>query len=534
MIGSKTLASVTLLFAVVAAAIALGSFAPEHLAARGARTLLLVGAFGVVVGTLVFRFWRFGERSSHYFRWTTDTEAWDLTEGHFLGGDQRRIVIGENRDGEAYDFSPAARLVLSIVIASVLALAAIGSRAIEQISEAYERASNATATFCPAEEEEKAPLKDANEPGCELVRRAYALGYAKSLGDCARTKGKDEPGVAARLVCTRRQRDEPLLHYSWRLLAGFFGNLNRTARPGYFKQSLQDFRRRSARLASLRRAEGEILTSAPHAAHHIWTNLPDPKDGAFEETTCTSRYLKLPHRPEPPPGGTRASKVFEQVLAQLLFEATYDNAAGHCREYHVHWGAPPDSCARLAAKPDSFLDASGALADVKVTLDRFRVASDLAPLGGPKPPDPSSFLSFSCYIEGDGPARTSTPFALAAFPGPRFSADMLRVLPSPPDATLFVDRYDAVARLLVNGFHYGSFMSEAGLEESSAAGLESTFASSDFLLTRAYELESIDLYLDPGWIKNRPDLLEVYPYGRHLKNYVEVFRRQYRQQRGRL
>ena len=532
MIGAKTLASITLLVAVVAAAFALGSFAPEHLAARGPRTLVLVGCFGVVVGTLVFRFWRFGEDSRHYFRWTSESIGWSVSEGHFLGGDRRRIVIGENRDGEAFDFSPRVRHLMSILIASVLGLAAIGSRALEQLGGAYERAASATSTFCPEEEEKKGPTKDPNEPGCELVRRAYALGYAKSLGDCA--PKKSEPGVAARLICTRRQRDEPLLHYSWRLLAGFFGNLNRTARPGYFKQSLADFRRRSSRLASLRRAEGEILTSAPHASHHIWTNLPDPKDGAFEETTCTNRYLRLPHRPDPPPGAARASKVLEQVLAQLLFEATYANAAGHCREYHVHWGAPADACERLVTKPEAFLQASHALDDVNVTLERYRVASDLASLGGPKPPEPASFVSFSCYLEGDGPERTSAPFALPSFPGHRFTAEKLRVAPSPPDAALYVDRYDAVARLLVSGFHYGSFLSEAGLEQATAGGLESAFAGSDFLLTRAYELESIDIYLDPGWIAKRPDLLEVYPYGRHLKNYVEMFRRQYRRERGRL
>jgi hypothetical protein len=421
------------------------------------------------------------------------------------------------------------------VIASVLALAAIGSRAFEQLGGAYDRAASATSSFCPEEETEKPPARDPNEPGCELVRRAYALGYAKSLGQCAKTRGTNEPGVAARLVCTRRQRDEPLLHYSWRLMTGFFGSLNRTARPGYFKQSLQDFRRRSSRLASLRRAEEEILTSAPHASHHIWTNLPDPKDGSFEETTCTGRYLRLPHRPEPPaPGGPRASKVFEQVLAQLLFEATYDDAAGHCREYHVHWGAPPDACERLVAKPEAFLEASAALPDIRATLERYRVASDLTALGGAKPADPASFLSFSCYIEGDGPERTSRAFSLAAADGRRFTAEKLRVPASPPEATLYVDRYEAVARLLVNGFHYGSFLSEAGLEQTSGGALESAFASSDFLLTRAYELESIDLYLDPGWLATRPDLLDVYPYGRHLKNYVEVFRRQYRRERGRL
>jgi hypothetical protein len=530
-IGSKTLASVTLLVLIVGAAIALGSFVPEHLAARGSRTLLLVGFFGVVVGTLVFRFWRFGQPSRHYFRWTTETVAWDVSEAHFLGGERRRIVIGENREGEAFDLSPRVRHVMSVVVASLLALAAIGSRALEQLDAAYERAASATSTFCPEEEAKKAPVRDPNEPGCELVRRAYALGYAKTLGACA--PKKDEPGIAARLVCTRRQHDEPLLHYSWRLLAGFVSNLHRTTRPGYFKQSLQDFRRRSSRLTSLRHAEEEVLTSAPHASHHIWTNLPDPKDGAFEEATCTSRYLRLPHRPDPPPGRARASIVFEDVLAQLLFEATYDGAAGHCREYHVHWGAPSDACERLVADPQAFLKASSALDDVKETLERHRVASDLASLGEPKPPDPSSFVSFSCYLDGQALLRTSTPFALA---GHAFTAEKIGVLPSPPDAPLYVDRYDAVARLLVSGFHYGNFLSEAGLDlaSSGSAGLESSFASSDFLLARAYELESIDLYLDPGWIANRPDLLEVYPYGRHLKNYIEVFRRQYRRERGRL
>ena len=34
-------------------------------------------------------------------------------------------------------------------------------------------------------------------------------------------------------------------------------------------------------------------------------------------------------------------------------------------------------------------------------------------------------------------------------------------------------------------------------------------------------------------IADRPDLLEVYPYQRHLKNYVQMFRRQYRRERGR-
>jgi hypothetical protein len=280
------------------------------------------------------------------------------------------------------------------------------------------------------------------------------------------------------------------------------------------------------------RSEQQMLASAPHASHHIWTNLPDPGDGASRPTACAAHFARLPHRPTPPPGPTQASQVFEHVLGQLVFEGTYDAPAGNCREYHVHWGAPADACQRLAASPEAYLSADGALDDVRQTLTRYRVASDLTSLGSTKPPpDPSPFVTFHCYIEGQGAGRASVPLSLD---GVRLTADELRVAPSAPDTVLYVDRYDAVARLLANGFHYGHLLSEAGLDEGSAAGLEASFAGPDMLVTRLYELESIDIYLDPGWLLHRPDLLEVYPYERHLRNYVQVFRRQYRLQAGRL
>ncbi len=527
MIGTKSIGIVALLVAVLAAAAALGILAPDRLAARGFDTLLLVGAFGVVVGTSMFRFWRLGEKSEHYLRSTTESAPWDVSEAHFLGGSDRwRIVVGENRDGEARDLSHAARWLSSVAIAFLVALAASDARAFEKLGRASQGGGLSMASsYCPDEEEAKPPPRDANEPGCELIRRAYALGYAKTLGECAPKKEASEKDK--RGPCAKRQRDEPLLHYSWRLLTSFWGGMSK-ATAG------KDFERpRFQHLPSLLKEEGEVLTSAPHAAHHVWTNLPDPKDGAFEEATCASRYSRLPHRPTPPPGDTRASKVFEHVLAQLLFEGTYDDTAGHCGEYHVHWGAPLDACKRLAAAPEAFLAETSALESVRATLRRYDVAKDLASIGEPKPAaDPGSFVTFHCYVEGDGATeRTSTPFSLG---GRAFAAEALRVAPSPANAALYIDRYDAVARLLVKGFHYGSLLSEAGLEQGTSAGLEPSFAGSDFLLTRLYELESIDIYLDPGWLANRPDLLDVYPYERHLKNYVQVFRRQYRRATGRL
>src|SRR4051794_15630712 len=85
------------------AAAAFGIVSPERLVTQGSGTLLWSGVFGVVVGTAMFRFWRLDQASAHYFRWTTEPAAWDVREAHFFGRDKRRIVLGENTEGEAFD-----------------------------------------------------------------------------------------------------------------------------------------------------------------------------------------------------------------------------------------------------------------------------------------------------------------------------------------------------------------------------------------------------------------------------------------------
>lgn len=529
MIGAKTLATIALFVAALAAALAFGVLAPERLVARGAGTLFLAGLFGLVVGTLAYHFGRLGDKSRHYFRWSSDATPWETNEGTFLGGDDRRITIGENR-GEAFDLPPRAQHALAIGVCLLVALGCIDARAVELLARFQKRLDTPGATWCPDPNVAPPPVDDPNVPGCELMRRAYALGYAKSLGECAPRQLRSEVAAAP---CLRRQRDEPLFHFGWRLLDGFWTRLRQTSSAAYFGRARRDFDDRLGRLGSLRSVERQVLASAPHAAHHLFTNLPDPGDGAFSTVSCADRYRWMAHRPTPPPGALRPSRVFEHVLAQLLFESRYEPAAGYCREYHVHWGAPPDACARLAADPERFLASTGALDSVRAVLERRRVASELVALRAQAPPpEAERVISFSCYVEGDGKEESSQAFTLA---GERFTASALRVPPSPADAVLFVDRYDAVARLLVKGFHYGRLLSDAGLAEgASSPALAASFAGREFLLARLYELDSIDLYVEPGFLATRPDLLEVYPYQRHLRNYVETFRRQYLQGRGRL
>jgi hypothetical protein len=479
----------------------------------------------------MFRFWNLGLPSRHAFRFRNDASPFEPGEGHFLGGARQRITLGDN-PGDAFELPPRVQHAAYVAVALLLALGCIDARALDLLGRFQRRGATESSTYCPEGEAQPATAAfDPNAPGCELVRRAVALGYASSLGDCEPKKPELQSGG----VCNRRRRDEPPFHYAWRLLDGFWSRLRTSAGAGWFDKSRHEFRDRASHLGALRSAERQVLASAAHASHHIWTNLPDPGDGAFRAQTCADRYRWLAHRPTPPAGDKQASKVFEHVVAQLLFESRYEPAAGYCREYHVHWAAPADACERLAQAPEAFLAQSSALGEIRAVLDRQRLGRELASIGAGVAPkdalDPAAFVSFQCYVEGDGAARTSTAFTLA---GHRFSAETLRVRPSPRDAALFVDRYDAVARLLVHGFHYGRLLSEAGLADGDGAGLAGSFAGRDFLLTRLYELDSLDLYLDPGWLAGRPDLLEVYPYQRHLRNFVQTFRRQYRQERGRL
>jgi hypothetical protein len=328
------------------------------------------------------------------------------------------------------------------------------------------------------------------------------------------------------MVCTLRQRDEPAAHYAWRLLGGFGTTVSGYLDPAWFGQQKAELVAKLGKLDSIRGAQRQVLSSAPHSAHHVWVTLPDPGTGSFGEN-CADRYRELQPRPEPK-GDPAASQVFEHVLAQLLFESRYEPPAAYCREVTVHWGAPEDACRRLAKSPDEFLAESGALPTVRAVLDRWRSGTQQRAL------DPRAFVSFSCWVEKPGsatPQRWSAPVKLD---GLEFAAEELTVAPSPAGSTLYVDRYEAVASLLTRGFHYGALLSEAALEQGVGEGLEPTFSATDHRLSRLFGLEAVDLYLKPGWISKRGDLLEVYPYQLHLKNYVKVFRGQYRRERGRL
>jgi hypothetical protein len=497
---------------------------------RGTGSLFLSGCFAIVVGTLMFRFWRLGERSFHAFRFTREAERWEEEEEIAVVRKHGSGIAVAGESG-AFELSPWAMHIACVAIALLLAFLCMDQRTIELLRRFERNVTAATSSYCPEREVLK-PSEDPNAPGCALIRRAYALGYAASLGDCEPKIIAQKRGVS---ICTLRQRDEPLMHYAWRLFDRFLVSAGAHASSAYADKLSREFDERIGRLDALESAELQILTTAPHASHHIFTNLPEPPHPAFGAETCADRYRWLSHRPGH--GGQdegTASRIFEHIFAQLLFESRYAPASGYCREYHVHWGSPNDVCKRLTADPEAVLDALGALPSIRAALERYRLGKKLEAIAVRQVPlEPSAFLSFDCYVEDDAspPERSSTPFSLD---GVTLSAEQMRTKPAREGSRLYTDRYDAVAKLLVRGFHYGALLSEAGLERGDASGLERSLEQNDFLLTRLYGLESFDIYLEPGFLADRPDLLDVYPYQLHLRNYVATFRRQYELEKGRL
>src|SRR4051812_41619065 len=132
-----------------------------------------------------------------------------------------------------------------------------------------EGSSSARGASCAEPKAQEAPRAedDPSVPGCALIRRAFELGYAKSLGHCAETKR----AVEETQICTLRQRDEPYLHYAYRLLSRFGGRVRQATTASALAGLRHDFEEKVDHLADRYDRQRQVMATAPHASHHIWT-----------------------------------------------------------------------------------------------------------------------------------------------------------------------------------------------------------------------------------------------------------------------
>lgn len=557
MIGVKSIAVVVIAGGAVAAGIAGGALSLAHFEELTLASAFAIGLFASLAGALVGFAARPGVRSraAVVVRGGRPGLAVDLPAAHPEVRElpplvQRALLVGAFACLGLVTFTSDA----TARIASVPADLAAPSRAEYCLPEPAEPAA-APAPVAP-------PPPPVDQAGCALVKRAFALGYAKSLGSCAPRAAPVAPAPAAkpaaREVCDRRQLDEPFLHYTWRRVLGTV----RGASPiDAARTRIHDVRTRVAYLDDLVADIRHSVTGTPHGSHHLWITLPDPHPRSAlhvftGEEPCASTFADLPLWPAwsatSPPGA-----IVEHVLGQLLFATRFGTPAS-CSDYTIHWDAPRDACARLAADPAGFLAAHDALAPIRAVLDRRRRQAALRRLALdlgqeptlPEPPPASSVVSVACLVVApntapafggralalDGEAVLLREASVGAVEGT--AAGPLELYTQLARLLAGVAPLDAPAAALPAAGAAPPAMPAAGTPGDPPRALEplEPLDAPDFPLARLEPLVAHDPFVDREVraLLARPEVVEVYPFDRHLHAFVEAFRRAYFAQRGRL
>ncbi len=536
-IGAKSITGFTLLVASTLTAVSLGRLRADYLAQLDPWTSFAVGAFAVVAARAVFHFGRLGQSSENFLRIGGADGARVEREDPFGQGPRRQpIWWRRTRAGLLQTAYVAIFLQVGLVTLDNRGVALLAALPAAFGPSSYE--------YCL---EEQAPEPEGPElAGCSLIRRAYELGYASDLGPCA---PKEEEVADA--VCDRRQLDEPYLHYAWRLLGARRADLLPDAREGV-QAALTKIDEQWEHLGDLVLAQRDPIARTPRASHHLFTNLPPPREDVvgrvvdvLDAAACDRRAMNMPPLVAVSEQTNASSSIVEHVVGHLLFNPAYPTVVGSCREFTIHWAASTDICDRLVEGPAGVLENDRTLAGVRTVMARYRralVTWELAGESGagpipPRPPPLKKIVSFQCFMVDRTSSSVATPVTsrTTTLHGHTLSVRLTRVAPFGADVRDQIGTFKHLSRLLAPGFGYGSLQSEQSLVEA-AAGLSvaKQFTNDRDLLSKLELLRETDIFLGHEWLDRRPDLLVVYPYHVHLNNFVEAFRRHYQHARTRL
>jgi hypothetical protein len=517
-IGLKSISAVAIAVVLVAIAAARGALGPAYLASLSGVSWFLIGLVASLACALIGVGWRFGVKS----------------RGAVALAGGRPALVDEAEGARELPGGVQRALVLAGMVA--ILLGALGNHAaarIVQLPDELEEPS--PSAYClPASLGDaiaklphvEPPKAEPTQAGCALVRRAVALGYAKSLGSCAPKPVQVEAAPTAQLeTCTRRRLDEPYLHYAARRLTDAFGKLGSTP-PGEAVSHREDeIRAHLDHAEDLMADVRHAITGTPHASHHLWIDLPDPHPRTLRERftgipRCSTRFADLPLWPT----SSDRSLLVEHVLGQLLFASRFGTPAS-CNDYTIHWDAPHDACAQLARDPLAFLARDGALASVRDVLDRRRRQLAIIELDrqlGRKPPvaPPAvpAIVSLQCLATDRAGKPTATTVTID---GEAIAVRDLHVPQIRTDADGPIDVYLALAALLAG-------------TDLPGAGAPRTLDTAHFPLVHLDSLVDEDPFAGARWPLQDPVLVAVYPFEHHLRTFIDAFRRRYLPQRGRL
>lgn len=537
MVGSKSIATVAFAAIALVAAASAGLLSPGYLHQLSGTSCVAIGLFASLSTALVALGWRPS---------TPSRAAIELRAG--------RPALVESA-APPRELPGAVQQALFALTFACIGLSAFTNEASAQLIAVPAAMGDASSSeYCPevdqaaADEPAEAPAPEPVDiQGCALIKRAFELGYAKTLGSCA-PKAPPVLQVPAkeRALCTLRQRDEPVLHYNWRKLTASGSSLAGVDPGAAVGEAVRDFKIRLGYLDSMLAAQTHAITATPHASHHLFTNLPDPDSAGvlsrlLAQQTCHARYTDLPLGVRPSTTPVSPSQVMEQAYAHLLFDSRFGATPGNCREYVIHWGAPADVCDRLRRDPAGTLAAHDALEPIEDVLDRLRRHRELRRLAGDldvrplidAPPAPREVVSLQCFMveAGADGAIAGTEVTLG---GDHLAVREVRVARVATSGAEQLEIYAQLASLLAGGTYSGPAL-EDPLERLAARDpTADDLAGEGYTLTRLEHLRDADPFLGVTWPLGRDELAEVYPLRRHLQAFIDAFRFRYWAQRGRL
>lgn len=545
----------------------------------------VIGLFSIILGVGFYNFWQLGKKSLYTLHYTKTKYIPEGVNILFTYKSFSFAISNKTKvKADTVELPSVIRQLLSISIFLSFAIIALDNGEFDKLKKFPSEILQAEGDFCPNNEDViDAPPK----AGCELIIRAYKLGYAKDLGICEPKKIDPEKLQ----VCQKRREDEPYLHYMSRLLLSSIDKQIAFFEDNKAKKIEDKFRLQVKELEILKDYQRYAISAAPRASHHIWTNLPYPENKfieqyrkyfkpsycieQFQNQTNTVRLKKDDER--------RDSKTLEHVYGQLLFNPKSRDSVAFCKEYKIHWNSQPDTCKQFAKNPKAVLKESKVLAEVELVLNRHDIANSILSLdekiqkiestsvssvtaennkSNSKNKENKSatntkgkivkakiaknkqqirkkneLVSFQCFMQTDEKRKKNltnnvkldnTKFLVRTGYFPKIDNE----------GDSQISMYKEFSKVLENRFHYSKLKSRSDInvEQNLAESKDDAelLRAPSYLFTRLEKLKNVDIFLGNPWVLERDGLLDVYPYHVHLQNYVKSFRSEYSESRGRL
>jgi len=542
-----------------------------------------IGLFSIIFGVGFYKFWRLGKKSVYTIHFVKSKFMPKEANVIFAYKDISFGISNQTKINTA-ELPSIIRELFCVGIFLNLTLIVLDNGEFEKLKTFPNEIFDSESNFCPDKVEsiENIPPKE----GCELIVRAYKLGYAKNLGLCE--PKKIEPNDMK--ICQKRRDDEPYLHYMSRLLLSSIEKQVDFFENNKVKNISDKFELQLQKIEVLKDYQAYAMSAAPRASHHIWTNLPYPENNfiqiyreLFKPSYCIEQFQNQANTVRLENDDARAnSKLMEHVYGQLLFNPKSKLTVGFCKEYKIHWDSDANICERLVNNPRAVLQEENVLSEVELVLKRHDNANAILSLDekiheienfGSKSlidnnivsqlPDektsrkkPTSkiikskiakekqeirkkneIVSFQCFMQ-ENEADNRNIESNVNLIGTNFLVRTKYFPTIENKAESQISMYKEFSKILENRFHYSQLTSRSDINiEGEIGDIPSDIRPLEdpsYLLSRLEILKNVDIFLGDIWVLERDDLLGIYPYHVHLKNYVKSFRVEYQKSRGRL